>query len=484
MADNNHGLAGVIGVLNNNNANRARNNNNQNPLFSVRDRLFHAMFIKAALAYARTFPRPVRRFIEFLILLKAILAFFVLAYIHIVFSRSPTNCLEHIRDEWPRDGILRVEILRNPDEDYNIEKSYAKEDKLRQEKVDELANNFRVLTRDGFINIEPSAVDDDHETPRSPEDSTVHNMTLAQNGMGFNGATESEKDGHPPLRLPNTTISPSLTAGFWEGSEKSGSLDISSEKTEKDNFKEENGNKRDKDKVVKSPNDSSDVDKLARAVFPEDGYIVEYSLEYGFLRLSPAARQRLNIPVKIVTLDPTSDKCFGDAFSRLILDEFLGYDDLLMASIKTLAEHEDNKGFLRNVVTGEHYRFVSMWMARTSYVAAFFIMIVFTVSISMLLRYSHHQIFVFIDLLQMLEFNVTVSFPAAALLTVILALVGMETIMSEFFNDSTTAFYIILIVWIADQYDAICCYTPVTKKHWLRSVQAAVINAPRVAQSV
>jgi hypothetical protein len=51
--------------------------------------------------------------------------------------------------------------------------------------------------------------------------------------------------------------------------------------------------------------------------------------------------------VKIVTLDPLNDKCFGDAFSRLILDEFLGYDNLLMASIKTLAEHEDNKGFLR-----------------------------------------------------------------------------------------------------------------------------------------
>ena len=74
---------------------------------------------------------------------------------------------------------------------------------------------------------------------------------------------------------------------------------------------------------------------------------MEYSLEYGFLRLSPVARQRLNIPVKIVTLDPVNDKCFGDDFSRLILDELLGYDDLLMASIKTLAEHEDNQGFLR-----------------------------------------------------------------------------------------------------------------------------------------
>lgn len=47
---------------------------------------------------------------------------------------------------------------------------------------------------------------------------------------------------------------------------------------------------------------------------------------------------------------------------------------------------------------------------------------------------------------------------------------GMEAIMSEFFNDTTTAFYIILIVWIADQYDAICCITRITKRHWLRYV--------------
>merc|ERR1719411_707184 len=94
---------------------------------------------------------------------------------------------------------------------------------------------------------------------------------------------------------------------------------------------------------------------------------------------------------------------------------------------------------------------------------------VFTISISMLLRYSQHQIFVFIvDLLQMLEFNTNITFPAAPLLTVILALVGMEAIMSEFFEDTTTAFYIILIVWIADQYDAICCHTSITRKYWLR----------------
>ena len=76
-------------------------------------------------------------------------------------------------------------------------------------------------------------------------------------------------------------------------------------------------------------------------------YIVEYSLEVGFLRLSPETRAKLNIPVKIVTLDPTKEACFGDPFSRFLLDKFLGYDDILMSSIKNLAESEDNKGFLR-----------------------------------------------------------------------------------------------------------------------------------------
>ncbi|KAJ8686373.1 hypothetical protein QAD02_022167, partial [Eretmocerus hayati] len=467
VADNNHNLAAVIGpVLNNNNLNRARNNNNQNPLFSVRDRLFHALFIKSALLYARTFPRPVRRMIEFFVLLKAITAFFVLVYIHVVFSRTPANCLEHVKDEWPRDGILRVEILRNAGEDYSIEKSYAKEEKLRQDKVEDLSGVLGILARDGFVNIEPSAVDDDQGSHASDQGS--QNLTLSETDVNLDSATlENLQNLSGNDADLNSYLSTQPWGEFTKGADGISSASIKST----DNVtSEKSHNRPDEDNIIQPLKDQvSEVEKIVKAVFPEDEYIVEYSLEYGFLRLSPAARQKLNIPVKIVTLDPSNDKCFGDAFSRLILDEFLGYDDLLMASIKTLAEHEDNKGFLRNVVTGEHYRFVSMWMSRTAYIAAFFIMLVFTVSISMLLRYSHHQIFVFIvDLLQMLEFNATVSFPAASLLTVILALVGMEAIMSEFFNDTTTAFYIMLIVFIADQYDAVCCHTPITKRHWLR----------------
>lgn len=60
--------------LNNNNntgGNRIRNPNmNQNPLINVRDRLFHALFFKMAVTYARLFPPSFRRVFEFFVLLK------------------------------------------------------------------------------------------------------------------------------------------------------------------------------------------------------------------------------------------------------------------------------------------------------------------------------------------------------------------------------------------------------------------------------
>ncbi|KAL1023214.1 hypothetical protein UPYG_G00037790 [Umbra pygmaea] len=418
----NQGNVNNNGPLNNNGgANRIRNPNiNQNPLINVRDRLFHALFFKMAVTYARLFPPSFRRIFEFFVLLKALFVLFILAYIHIAFSRSPINCLEHVREKWPRDGILRVEIQRNSSRAPIFLQFYD-------------TDGFQGLVKEpegGGAGLDLAALNQDDED----EDE----MTLE---MFDNSSVQFELDIEPRLK-PSLSLNNSQDLSFSQAPTK--------------------GMQPLRETV-------SEIEMLTRAVWPQEDYIVEYSLEYGFLRLSQTTRQRLNIPVMVVTLDPMKDQCFGDGFSRFLLDEFLGYDDILMSSVKALAENEENKGFLRNVVSGEHYRFVSMWMARTSYLAAFVIMVIFTLSVSMLLRYSHHQIFVFIvDLLQMLEMNMTIAFPAAPLLTVILALVGMEAIMSEFFNDTTTAFYIILIVWLADQYDAICCHTNTSKRHWLR----------------
>uniref|UniRef100_A0A8C2EY65 Transmembrane protein 259 n=1 Tax=Cyprinus carpio TaxID=7962 RepID=A0A8C2EY65_CYPCA len=318
MSDNQGNVNNNVPLNNNGGPNRIRNPAmNQNPLINVRDRLFHALFFKMAVTYARLFPPSFRRIFEFLVLLKVNFDLFLMY----IFE-------------------LDIEPRLNP-------------------------------SMSG--GVPGSSLNDSQD-------------------LSF---SQAPSKGMQPLR---ETV--------------------------------------------------SEIEMLTRAVWPQEEYIVEYSLEYGFLRLSQATRQRLNIPVMVVTLDPMKDQCFGDGFSRFLLDECLGYDDILMSSVKALAENEENKGKLDS-----HFLFSLSQ----------------TLSVSMLLRYSHHQIFVFIvDLLQMLEMNMTIAFPAAPLLTVILALVGMEAIMSEFFNDTTTAFYIILIVWLADQYDAICCHTNTSKRHWLR----------------
>ncbi|XP_020717038.1 putative mediator of RNA polymerase II transcription subunit 26 isoform X2 [Ceratitis capitata] len=384
------------------------NSNFKNNLMNVRDRLFHAIYFKVALMYAQIFPKPLQRALEYFILVKALLFFFALVYIHLTFIKHPATCLQNVKD-WPRDGVLRVEVIPNLE---------AQRDLLSKTKANE--ELVRYLQKYYHYGIGPQTKANDYHLKE-------YEKTLKRSGFQL----------RPTFAYANET----LIYYF-----KTEAITGQSTKIEAN------------EKIEKSENDD------------DEQYIVEYSLEYGHLRLSSSTRKRLKIPVRVVQLDPMTDKCFGDKFSKFLLKRLLGYDDLLMSSVRVIAEKEDNKGYLRNVITGEHYRFVSMWWAAwSSYLTAFFVMVLFTLSISMLLRFSHHQIFVFIvDLLQMLEFNVTARFPIAPLLTVILALVGMESIMSEFFNDTTTAFYIILIVWVADQYDAICCHTSITKRHWLR----------------
>lgn len=87
-------------------------------------------------------------------------ALFILAYIHTAFARSPINCLDHIQADWPRDGILRVEILRNGDESYNIEKSYKKEQQMREREGEEFLlpyPNQSMFTEDDLL-VEEQAV--------------------------------------------------------------------------------------------------------------------------------------------------------------------------------------------------------------------------------------------------------------------------------------------------------------------------------------
>lgn len=395
-----------------------RNNNNQNTLWHLRDRLFHALFERATTAYANNFSQNFRKMVEFSLLFLAVIFLLTHAYIHVAFVQVPIDCLHHETKTWSREGVLRVEIA-----------------------LDELSSKNSQSVK--YCTTQSHSTEN-VKTPGEPKNSELADDTV------FNS-----------LKMETSLASGGDAMENSVGDEKNPEF-INRSLPFKDSVS-------DPDCLSPLKTTLSDMEMFSNAVWPQEEYVVEYSLEYGFLRLSPGARQNTSVKVLTVMLDPDKDQCFGNKFSRYLLKYGVGYSDVLMSSLRYLVEKDDTKGYVRNVITGDQYRFVDKCTNWTCYFSAAFIMMVFTLSISMLLRYSHHQIFLFIvELLHVFEFNTSVSFPAAPLLTVVLALVGMEAIMSEFFNDSTTAFYIILIVWIADQYDTICCHTSITKRHWLR----------------
>ncbi|CAF4724734.1 unnamed protein product, partial [Rotaria sp. Silwood2] len=127
-----------------------------------------------------------------------------------------------------------------------------------------------------------------------------------------------------------------------------------------------------------------------------------------------------------------NNTCFGGGLNRSMLHQFLGYQEILMSSINQLAEKETHKDYVRLVMTNGHFCFVGAWHNRRwrTYLVSLCVMIVFTISISMLFRYSHFQIFLFIaGLLHMIEHKTPIAFPAAPLLTAILALIGNQIIL-------------------------------------------------------
>ncbi|UYV67441.1 hypothetical protein LAZ67_5000616 [Cordylochernes scorpioides] len=91
----------------------------------VRQRLFQALFYKVAMTYSKVCPKPVRTCLEMAVLAKAVLSLLVLSYIHVRFIRTPTTCLSGV--DWPRDGILRVQVLRNPGEEVVLDSNITQD---------------------------------------------------------------------------------------------------------------------------------------------------------------------------------------------------------------------------------------------------------------------------------------------------------------------------------------------------------------------
>lgn len=55
----------------------------------------------------------------------------------------------------------------------------------------------------------------------------------------------------------------------------------------------------------------------------------------------------------------------------------IGIEDIIMQSVRALAENETDKGYLRDMINGENYHFVSLEVSRVSYLTALVVMLLF-----------------------------------------------------------------------------------------------------------
>eukprot|EP00081_Caenorhabditis_elegans_P014751 NP_494212.3 Uncharacterized protein CELE_Y59C2A.2 [Caenorhabditis elegans] len=414
-----------------------------NHLNAARDRLFHAMLVRVALKYSGRVSLKWRRFIEGSLLFVAFLLLASLLFIHINFTRSPATCLDSMQADWIRKGIVRIEVVRNLEileEKENFISHYIRDKSHRVchfNPVDVFRFGPSVIPysiKDRLIGREKKIAPEPPETYYSALFS-IFNVHVFADEEDLEKALATMKHYDPVEELEyHDPLEAEAHAAYFEH--------------------------------VKGRPEPQEYEYL---------YRVEYAMLYGVLRLPPDFREEHGIPTTWIRIDSKS-QCFGDQLARLMMRLFVGYEDTVIAALRAQAinlslvhPETHSMGYLHNLQTHDHYHFVANSLGKASYLTAGALMIIFTFAISMLLRFSHHQIFVFIiDLLHMFELQQPLNPPVAPLITVVLALVGMEAIMAEVFNDTSIAFYVILIVWVADQYDAICCHSATSKKFWLR----------------
>jgi Tumour-associated protein len=211
-----------------------------------------------------------------MMLLKAIIAFFILVYIHISYSQTPATCLEHLKTEgWPRDGILRVEILRRG------EKVPIKEG--AEDMSDELTMP-RSTHKSGIVSIDPSTTLPEEQLAEANKKLLEFESTMIE---GVNGSiienmdiVEQNKSEEIEISVSEIISSTSTASAGTSGDAMIQMTD--SELNTKETYDNESiariSDEEQYEEILKQ--DIPEVEKLMNAVMPDDQYIVECELKF------------------------------------------------------------------------------------------------------------------------------------------------------------------------------------------------------------
>lgn len=208
-----------------------------------------------------------------MMLLKALTAFFILVYIHISYSQTPATCLEYLKTEgWPRDGILRVEILRNGEKLVPIKDGV--------EDMSEELTMPRSNHKEGLISIDPSATLP-HEENEAKKGLTLEIESTLMEGANVSLLENSEiterlsinESNDVKIEVSDIVVSTTKSdAVFNSETIQLTDTDLSTKETYI-NETIAKINDQQFEEILKT--DVPEVEKLMNAVMPDDQYVVE-----------------------------------------------------------------------------------------------------------------------------------------------------------------------------------------------------------------
>jgi hypothetical protein len=222
----------------------------------------------------------------------------LLVYLHVAFNQKPITCLSHLQTIWPKQGVLRVELfLETPSQSYNLQQSYAKEyqnnhianrDDNAENSSSKVKKTFFTYWILLFLSLKNFPIANIIiEPPKNDVLEGINSLLLPTINATNNSFLSDEKQ-LEETNLSNETVNDSLP------------LITINESDDDDNDND--------DSLLNSIQDYLFNFDWVNQLLVEEQHILEYSLEYGFLRLSPETRRRLNIEVLLITLGKTNKK--------------------------------------------------------------------------------------------------------------------------------------------------------------------------------
>ncbi|PIO58188.1 hypothetical protein TELCIR_20382, partial [Teladorsagia circumcincta] len=229
-----------------------------------------------------------------------------------MFTRSSATCLDHIRETWPRDGVIRLEVV----------------------------HNLRTLEyKENWINW--------YKNERSRMTCSFNPADVLLYGPRAMPAEVRERRSKPPQKLKREEPSDHEAHG---SSLLSYFLRVPTELLLSNDDSPDYADSTDDDDVQygdsiyeqEADAETAFGEHFRKHFKPEDAfryeYRVEYSLLYGILRLPVSFRHKHNITTLWARIDADSE-CFGDTFSRRVMRAVVGFEDVVMASLRALAQN-------------------------------------------------------------------------------------------------------------------------------------------------